>query len=67
MNETIKISAKQAKPILARTFPSYKGRKVKVELTDKVFIHDTNWGGGTKNTYAALQHDGTFRYNWSVC
>ena len=64
MNKSIKISTKQAKPILQKTFPQYKGRKIRVELANKVYIHDTNWSGGTRNKYMALQSNGDFNaYN----
>ena len=58
---TVKISRKQAEPIIKRTFPSWRGRKVAVEITEQVYIYDTNWSGGTRNQYAALQSNNEFK------
>jgi len=58
MNQQIKITRKDAEPIIKATFPQYNGRKIKIEFTDKVTFYDTNWGGGTKNTYAAVKSNG---------
>jgi len=58
MNQTIRTTRKQAASILNATFPEYRGHKVTVEFTDKVHIYDTNWGGGTKNTYKAIAGNG---------
>lgn len=54
-----KITRKQASPILARTFPEYKGHKVKVVFTDKVTFDDLNWSGGTCCKFKAIQVDGS--------
>lgn len=48
----------QAKPILDRTFPDYKGRKIVLSFRERVWIHNTNWVGGTKNEYAAIHQSG---------
>lgn len=52
MEESFKLSTKQASPIVKATFPEYKGRKFKLVFTDTVWFHDTNWGGGSRNKYA---------------
>ena len=53
-----KISRKQAKPIIDRTFPNYKGHKVSVKFTETVVLGDLNWDGGTRSQYAGLKSDG---------
>jgi len=59
MNRTeLKLNTKQAKPIVGQVFPNYKGRKFRIEFTKTVTFHDTNWGGGTRNYYAAVTADG---------
>ena len=59
---TIKITRKQALPIIRATFPNYNGRKVKVEFRESITFFDTNWGGGTKNTYAFVRADGAIAH-----
>jgi hypothetical protein len=56
--DTVKITRKQASPVLSKTFPEYRGRTIKVEFTDKVTFYDTNWGGGSRNFYHAVRADG---------
>ena len=58
MNQSVKINTAQARPIVAMTFPEYRGRKFRVEFTATMTFYDTNWDGGTKNTYAAVRSDG---------
>jgi hypothetical protein len=58
MNTQIKIMKKQAQPIVDLVFPDYTGRKFKLEFTDQVLFYDTNWGGGTRNYYAAVKSNG---------
>lgn len=58
MNHRMKVKKAQVKDILAATFPEYRGRKFKVEFASTVTFHDTNWGGGTKNTYIAIGSNG---------
>lgn len=55
---TRSLTRKQAEKIIKASFPEYKGRKIQLELTDKVTFSDTNWGGGSRNRYAAIAHDG---------
>lgn len=58
MNHTIKLKKAQVREILKATFPDYKGRKYKIEFTEQVRLHDTNWSGGTKNEYVAIGTNG---------
>jgi hypothetical protein len=57
----IKLTTKQARPIVKLTFPEYHGRKFTLEFTDHITFYDTNWSGGTKNVYAFLRSDGAVR------
>ena len=59
----IKINSKQAKPIVERTFPEYKGRKFIVEFCEKVTFHDTNCGGGTVNKYVFVGMNRELTFN----
>lgn len=54
----IKLTSKVARPITDQVFPDYKGRKFSVDFTNSVTFFDTNWGGGTRNKYAAIGRDG---------
>lgn len=36
-------------------FPEWKGRKISSRTTGEVTFWDTNWSGGTRNVYRALQ------------
>ena len=56
--ETIKLTTKQAKPIVETVFPNYRGRKFNMNFVEKVMFYDTNWGGGTRNKYAFVASDG---------
>ena len=58
MNRQMKVKKAQVKDILKATFPEYRGRTFKVEFAPTITFHDTNWGGGTKNTYAIIGSDG---------
>lgn len=42
MNQQFPITRKQAAPVLAVTFPGYKGRKIRVEFAEKVSFYDLN-------------------------
>jgi hypothetical protein len=58
MNHKMKLKKAQAWPIVKATFPNYKGRTFHIEFTNKVTFFDTNWGGGSRNSYAAVRSDG---------
>lgn|SRR3990167_4216189 len=55
---TVKVSKSQVAGILAATFPKYRGRKFKVAFQECLTFWDTNWSGGTRNSYAAVRADG---------
>lgn len=55
MNTVITARKAEVADILKITFPDYKGRTFRVCYTTDVTFYDTNWGGGSKNTYAAVQ------------
>jgi len=54
----ITLNKKQAKPILEKSFPDYTGRKFQIEFVEKITFWDTNWSGGTKNSYSFIRSDG---------
>ena len=56
--ETLKVTRKQAKSLLERTFPDYNGRKFRVRFAETVTFYDLNYSGGTRNEYAAVKSDG---------
>lgn len=58
-HQTLHLTRKEAAPFIKATFPEYNGRKIKVKFSEKITFYDTNWGGGTRNQYAALKMDGT--------
>jgi hypothetical protein len=58
MQNPLKITRKQAKAIIDATFPNYRGNKVSIHFQNQITFSDTNWGGGTKNEYAAVASDG---------
>lgn len=53
--EPLKVTKKQIQPLLAVSFPNYKGRTFKVYFTEEITLSDLNWSGGTKCTYAAVK------------
>jgi len=46
---------KAVREILKQTFPDYMGRKFFLDDSGVVLFNDTNWGGGTRNYYAAIR------------
>ena len=54
----LKLTTKQAKPIVQATFPAYRGRKFKIVFTTRLTFYDTNWSGGTVNKFAFVRADG---------
>ena len=50
----MKITRKEAQPILKAINSDYAGRKISVKFTNRVSFYDTNWGGGTRNQYTAV-------------
>lgn len=51
----MKTNIQAVKPLVKATFPDYTGRKFCVVPTDTITLHDTNWGGGTRNQYKAVR------------
>lgn len=54
----IKLKKAQVKDILTATFPGYTGRKFIVEFTESITFYNTNWSGGSRNEYAAINANG---------
>ena len=52
------LTRKQAEIIIKGTFPNYRGRKIRLQLTNQVTFSDLHWDGGSRNTYAAMSNDG---------
>ena len=59
MENTIKITRKQARPILEASFPHYNGRTIRVVYTAQVCLYNTYADGGSYNDYVPLKTDGT--------
>jgi len=57
MNTSLKVKKSEVAPIVEYAFPNYTGRKFSVEAAERVTFYDTNWGGGTRNVYVALNMD----------
>ena len=55
MRETIKVRKADVAEVLARTFPSYRGRTFRVDVAELVTFHDLHWGGGSRNEYRAVR------------
>lgn len=51
---TVKLSRREAMPLIGESFPDYCGRKIRLVPVESVMFCDTNWGGGTRNEYRAL-------------
>ena len=45
----------KSREIAKRAFPDYKGRKFFEDWSGSVTFYDTNWGGGTRNYYTAIE------------
>ena len=54
----LKLKKTEAWPVVSKAFPDYKGRKFKLSLSPFVLLHDTNWGGGSRNFYALVPLSG---------
>jgi hypothetical protein len=52
----MKINKKQIESIIGNisNYTNYNGRKFNIEFSDTVIFYDTNWSGGTKNTYIGI-------------
>lgn len=56
---SVKVSRKQAWPLVKGLFPDYNGRKFQIEPCETVTFYDTNWSGGTRSYSAFLKADGS--------
>lgn len=54
----VKVARRQVWALVGRVFPEYAGRKFAVQFAERVTFYDTNWEGGSRNTYAFLRADG---------
>jgi len=54
----MKLNKAQVRDILALTYPEYRGRKYAIEFVPTLMIYNTNWAGGSRNTYTAIRYDG---------
>lgn len=55
MRAAIKVKKAAVKEIVKVTFPEYRGRTFKVQYTESVTFHDTNWGGGSRTEYKIVK------------
>jgi hypothetical protein len=49
-----KLSIAEAKPIVSRCFPNYRGRRFFLETRDSVTLSNTYWDGGSRSYYVAF-------------
>lgn len=49
---------KAARKILAASFPSYRGRTIRLHVTDCAYMGGMHWDGGNRSQYVALRFDG---------
>lgn len=59
METLIKVKKADVAALLDKTFPNYRGRKLKVAVASTVTLHNVNWGGGTRSQYKAVSLDAT--------
>lgn len=55
----VKVTRADIPQIVRATFPDYRGRKFKVQATEKVTLHDLNWSGGSRSQYRTCTLNGT--------
>jgi len=55
MRETIKVRKADVAEVLARTFPSYRGRTFRIVTRERITFSNMHWGGGSRNEYRALR------------
>ena len=58
MKKPIRLRKSEIPAALLAAFPSYTGRKFRLQIAEQVTLHDLNWGGGTRNSYALVSLDG---------
>ncbi len=56
IDEAIKLTKDQIRPILAVTFPDYRGKKFRLEYQDK-YYPENYWDGGTRSYFKILEKD----------
>lgn len=52
--KAVKLSKKEVPAGMLKAFPKYTGRKFSAEAATKVYLSDTYWSGGSKNTYVGI-------------
>ncbi len=57
INESIKLTKEQVRPILAVTFPEYRGKKYRLEYQGK-YYPENYWDGGTRSYFKILEKNG---------
>lgn len=55
MDRMMKVSRAEVRSIVESTFPAYRGRTFSVSFAGVVTLYDLNWGGGSRNQYAAVE------------
>jgi len=58
MKHSTKLRKADVPAALLAAFPQYKGRKFRLEVTERVSFYDLNASGGTWNRYALVSLDG---------
>lgn len=51
--QTLTVRKAEVAPLVAATFPDYKGRKFRVQIAETVRLDDLNWSGGSRSQYRA--------------
>jgi hypothetical protein len=54
----MKVKKADIAPLLAATYPAYKGRKFFVHASETVRLDNLNWDGGSRAQYKAVTLDG---------
>jgi uncharacterized Fe-S cluster protein YjdI len=54
----ITVRKAEVAPIVAATFPEYRGKKFRVEFREQVCLLDLNWSGGSRSQYRACTLSG---------
>jgi hypothetical protein len=58
----MKLTRKEARKILNATFPDYRGRSISLEFRERVQFYNTNWEGGSRNYYSAVNVNGVVKH-----
>ncbi len=58
MTTQVKLTTKQARPIVQIAFPDYAGRKFSLEFSETAEIYNTDWDGGSHNDYVFIRRTG---------